>query len=214
MKVCRFFSVHFGVIGFLSEFSSNLFLIYQKISKTPWREPTSLLFCIIRQKCDYFLISKLVTYFVLWYICLNFYGLKKYFFLNVFEIFIIGGVIHVYLIFQTPPPSKMKRTRRLTASMCDDQSTDLIQLKGHENAKKSEAHLKVLEYIGKRYEIRMTDGRYIRGTMIATDKDANMVFNKVKIWWKFGPKAHSFKYFSLKLCAAGKTTFRLFLLLA
>lgn len=104
LKVCRFFSVHFGVIGFLSEFSSNLFLIYQKISKTPWREPTSLLFCIIRQKCDYFLISKLVTYFVLWYICLNFYGLKKYFFLNVFEIFIIGGVIHVYLIFQTPPP--------------------------------------------------------------------------------------------------------------
>ncbi|CCD71728.1 Sm domain-containing protein [Caenorhabditis elegans] len=78
--------------------------------------------------------------------------------------------------------------------MCDDQSTDLIQLKGHENAKKSEAHLKVLEYIGKRYEIRMTDGRYIRGTMIATDKDANMVFNKADERWDKDPQLKGVRF--------------------
>lgn len=67
--------------------------------------------------------------------------------------------------------------------MCDDRAKDLIANQGTEPREKSEIHKKVQEFIGKRYEIHLTDGRYIRGTLIATDKDANMVFNKADERW-------------------------------
>ncbi|EFO90498.1 hypothetical protein CRE_08129 [Caenorhabditis remanei] len=68
-------------------------------------------------------------------------------------------------------------------SMCDDRAKDLIAEQETEPREKSEIHKKVLEFIGKRYEVHLTDGRYIRGTLIATDKDANMVFNKADERW-------------------------------
>ncbi|CAO4360950.1 unnamed protein product [Caenorhabditis nigoni] len=67
--------------------------------------------------------------------------------------------------------------------MSEGRSRDLIESQATEPAEKSEVHKKIQEYIGKRYEVQLTDGRFIRGTMIATDKDANMVFNKADERW-------------------------------
>uniref|UniRef100_A0A1I7TEE5 Sm domain-containing protein n=1 Tax=Caenorhabditis tropicalis TaxID=1561998 RepID=A0A1I7TEE5_9PELO len=67
-------------------------------------------------------------------------------------------------------------------SMTDEGCDDVVSEKSEVNTK-SEAHRKVLEYIGRRYEIYLTDGRIIRGTMLATDKDANMVFNQADERW-------------------------------
>ncbi|CAI2315779.1 unnamed protein product [Caenorhabditis sp. 36 PRJEB53466] len=67
--------------------------------------------------------------------------------------------------------------------MVEGQSKDLIAEKKAESGEKSELHLTVEKYIGERFEVYMTDGRIVRGTLLATDKDANMIFNKADERW-------------------------------
>ncbi|EGT46439.1 hypothetical protein CAEBREN_06482 [Caenorhabditis brenneri] len=60
---------------------------------------------------------------------------------------------------------------------------DIIEPRDPEISEKSEIHRKIQQYIGRRYEVYLIDGRIIRGTMLATDKDANMVFNQADERW-------------------------------
>ncbi|CAB3407912.1 unnamed protein product [Caenorhabditis bovis] len=60
--------------------------------------------------------------------------------------------------------------------------SDLICVEKNDNL--SEAEKAVKEYLGKRYEVWLTDGRIVRGTLVCTDKDANMVFIRTDERWR------------------------------
>uniref|UniRef100_A0A8R1EPT5 Sm domain-containing protein n=1 Tax=Caenorhabditis japonica TaxID=281687 RepID=A0A8R1EPT5_CAEJA len=71
--------------------------------------------------------------------------------------------------------------------MVDDRSKDLIEPINMVERPKSDAHKAVEEYIGKKFSVYLLDGRIIEGTMIATDKDANMIFTKAAEHWESNP---------------------------